>query len=190
MSADDRDLYDDPEGPDAEYEFEDPEELHRVRRLRQIHDARERFEKVRLRTVEGVHENKLTRPQQRRYTAQVALDYVRQLEPLLRRTDSDILDREATVRGRRVTTPNGDTLHVEGTTASVDQLLNTGGYATTRYEYQEHDGATNRTLHKTATAELTLDPAAATRLVRLCDDFLEDIMPSGIITDDDNEWHL
>jgi hypothetical protein len=185
----DRDLYDDPDR-DTDYEYDDPEELHRVRRIQQIHDARERFERARLAARGKAATNQVSDDALRKVTTQLALDYVRQLEPILARTGNDLLDRQVTLPARRVTCPDGSTATVEETTVTVRTLLDESGTITVTTEYQAYDSHSN--CHQTRTHEtpLPMDEAAATRLVRLCDDFLEGIMPSGIAETTDDEWEV
>jgi hypothetical protein len=115
----------------------------------------------------------------RMYTAQLALDFVRHLEPLVRRTDADLLDRRVT-------------LSYEGgaVTATVCPLLDNCGAVTITATEEYRDPETMAEGTRQVQQQVTLDRAAATRLVRLGDDFLEDIIPSGLTdtTDDVAEF--
>jgi hypothetical protein len=182
MTDDDsNELYDEP-NRDNNYEYTDPDEMHRVRRLQQIHDSRERFESIRLKARELVDLGQLPAGRTRYYAAQLALDYVRQLEPILTRADSEILSREVTV-----TDVDGE---VPGHSVTVADLLDANGTIKSTRQYRERNPDTNAMETKTEVTELTLDESAATRLVRLCDDFLEEVMPSGLSETADGEIGL
>lgn len=170
------DLYDEPEQEPGEYRFDDPEEYHRHQRLKQIHDSRERFEKGRHRAYHMADEGEISRDRAQAYTAQLALDFIRQLEPLVRRTDSDLLQRAV---------PVGN-----GTQATVARLLDSDGIISITTTTTKDDPNTGGERKVTTTEEVTMSRRASTRLVRLGDDFLEDIMPSGIIEEESSEWEI
>ncbi len=177
MGEDSPDLYDDPDGAGG-YEYDDPDELHRVRRLRQIHDARRRFDAVEAKSLDaGVRVDRPTA------VAAVACGFLRQLEPIIRRSDSDLLRREVTInqQAHRVETNDGPyRAWTPARTVAVSELLDTSGNL--RGAVQANG--------ETHPVTITIRPDTSARLVRLGDDFLEDIAPSGIAEASNDEWHL
>jgi hypothetical protein len=172
------DLYDDPDSA-GEYEYDDAAEYHTVERLREIHNSRKRFDKKRHEVYHAADMGRITHDRARTFTAQLALDFIRHLEPLVRRTDSDLLERE-------VQLPHND----RTVTATVGELLDGSGTVEIETTEQYLNPETNARGRRTVRESVTLDRAAANRLVRLGDDFLEDIVPSGLTDtgDDVAEW--
>jgi len=162
------DLFDDPDSA-GEYEFDDAGEYHTIERLREIHDSRKRFDKARHEAYHAAEMGRISDQRASMYTAQLALDFVRHLEPLVRRTDADLLDRRVTLS------------HEGGVvTATVGHLLDNSGAVTISATEEYRDPSTMAERTRQVQQQVTLDRAAATRLVRLGDDFLEDIVPSGL----------
>jgi hypothetical protein len=171
-------LYDDPDSAGG-YEFDDPEEFHRIRRLEQIHDARERFDSGRHKIYHAADIGEITPERAQNFTAQLALDFVRQLEPLLRRTDADLLEREIE-------------LPTDGSSvsATVERLLDENGTVAVNRTEKQMNPETNAKETVQITDRVTMTRRASARLVRLGDDFLEEIMPAGIVEDSDDDADL
>lgn len=183
-------VFDSPSTESGEYEYDDPDEMHRVRRLRQIHDSRERYEEFRLKVQEQADMGLLNQADVRKYTAQLALDYVRQLEPILRRADTGLLDRTIEIDARTVTSPRGNDVTLSPRTVTVGELLDREGVLQVKYNYSYTDADTRSRVTNTETTTITITTAASSRLVRLCDDFLEDVMPSGLTDTDSDKWGI
>lgn len=183
-------IFDSPDSDGDGYEYSDPDEMHRVRRLRQIHDARERYEEFRLKVQEHADMGRLRQADVRKYAAQLALDYVRQLEPVLRRADSNLLDRTIQIDSRDVTAPDGSTVTLPARTVRVADLLDAEGMVETKYQYTHRDPNTMSRTTDTETVQITIDTPASSRLVRLCDDFLEEVMPSGLSDASPDKWEI
>ncbi len=169
MSDENPDLYDEFDGA-GEYVAEDPDDLYRVRRYRHILDARQRFDVVEARSLAADIEDRATA------VAVVACGFLRQLEPIIRRSDSNLLRREVTIgqQPHRVETEDGPyRAWTDARTATVSHLLDTSGTLQDEVEVNE------RTFPVTA----TMQPDTSARLVRLGDDFLEDVMPINLTED-------
>jgi hypothetical protein len=182
------DLYDDPAHGSDSVAIDDPDDLHRVRRVEAIHKARQNFVTVRLKARERVMTDKFfTRPDADRYAVLTALDYLRELEPMIRRSESDILDREITIQSRRVAPEQVATdgisideqsLQVGPITVTLQQLLDQGGDVVVDATARGTDSFSG--VRKTREFSATLRPGDkhALRIVRLCDDFIEEVLPS------------
>lgn len=170
-------LSDDPKDT-GDYQYDDSDELYQSERIKQLLAARRRFREGRL----GAREQKyqpggITEADYRDVCAQLALDYVSELEPLIRRTDSNLLERVIETGPQEVETPNGDTTTVNPPDVTVAELLNAGGEIQAAYRYGYFDTSANAHKTDSKTIRVTVDANASQRLVRLCDDFLEDVMP-------------
>lgn len=163
--SDDRDPYED-EDNDRQMQITDPDEHHKTRRLNQIHNAREQFTRT-YRLAEADHRSG---PKGRRAVAAVALDYVRQLEPLVKRSDSDLLEETVTVGGQTVT---------------ISTLLDQGGTVTTTNRTREN----RRLMPRTETTEHRMSKPTALKVVRLCDDWLDQYIDFDI-EDTPDEWQV
>lgn len=182
------DVYDDADDLEG-YQYDDPDEFHRIRRLRQIHDARDRFEKVRLKAREAEARGQVGISRDAA-AAQTALDYVRQLEPIIKRADSDILDRTVVVESTRVRPVDNVETRTEPMEVTVTELLNQTGEVETQVSYTKFDAEINTEKRHTTTVTVTISPQTSLRLVRLCDDFLESVMPSGLSETSDDTWEI
>lgn len=150
---------------DERMRITDPDEHHKTRRLNQIHNARETFTEV-YRKAEADHRSG---QEGTRAVAAVALDYVRQLEPLVKRSDSDLLDERVTVGGREVT---------------ISTLLDQGGTVTTT----ERVSKSRRSLQfTTETTTHRMSKPTALKIVRMCDDWLDRYIDFKI-EDTPDEW--
>jgi len=97
------DIYDEPTNDAQELAITDPDDLHRVRRVEAIHEARKRFVEVRLKAREAMDSDPMFHKYRKdRLAVLTALDYLRELEPMIRRSDSDILKREITIAGKLI----------------------------------------------------------------------------------------
>lgn len=161
-------VFDEPE-QDLGQVYEDPDEMHRMRTLQRIHDARERFDRGRLelQSREDVAPRRV-----KDLTAKLALDVVRSIEPLLRRSDSDLLQR---------------TVSVDGAAVQIESLLDNEGRVDVVWTEEEFD-ASDQTYKQVEKSETkTISTSTSTRIVRLTDDFLQGVMPSGLLPDDDDD---
>lgn len=165
------DIFDSPERDDTEYQISDPEQLHKVRRLEQIHSAREQYSDLRLRAVEkesttSRHDKDTTR----RLLGQAAVEYLRQLEPIIRQSESDLLERTITTTEQEV---------------SLADLLDNNGEIEKTVKREQSTGLVNHTLMATATATGSLRESESLRVVRLCDNFLDNHIPFDLHSDSD-----
>lgn len=109
-----------PDGPETESEEEeddrirvaDPKQYTQNRRLEQTHNARDRVPQVRRKGYELLHDTSVgfRDSDYRRHVAQAVIDYGVELEPIISRSDSDVLDQEL---------PNTD--------STIKDILDTGG---------------------------------------------------------------
>jgi hypothetical protein len=174
-------LDDDPEDIDG-YQYDDPGELYQGERIKQLLAARRRFREGRLGAREQMYErgHDYTRADYRDVCAQLALDYLSELEPLIRRTDSNLLERVIETEPREIKDPNDDITTTDPPNVTVGKLLDTGGDVETKYQYEYFDTYDNTSKKDTETVRVTIDDNTSQKLVRLCDDFLESIMPVEI----------
>jgi hypothetical protein len=181
----------------ADVSIDDHDDLHRVRRVEAIHDARERFVKVRLQAMHKMYEQSaFFQRDVDKYANMTALDYLRELEPMIRRSDSDFLDRIIVIGSQRFSPDNirtseqnrdvmwdESTLITKPVRVTVQELLNKG--ARVKSTATAHG---TRVGHTDWQEEVEIyvqpDASVATRIVRLCDDFIEDTLPS--ITESSN----
>jgi hypothetical protein len=182
------DLYDEPANDSGAVGLDDPDDLHRIRRVEAIHDARQNFVTVRLRARERVMTDKFFTPDDAdRYAVLTALDYLRELEPMIRRSESDILNREITIPSRQVAREHvaadgisldDQSLTVGPVTVTLQQLLDHGGAVTVDGNARGTDSFSGVRKKREFTATLRPGDKHALRIVRLCDDFIEDVLPS------------
>lgn len=161
----DRDPYED-EDNDRQMRITDPDEHHKTRRLNQIHNAREKFTEV-YRKVEASYRTR----NGRQAIAAVALDYVRQLEPLVERSGDELLDETVTVGGQSVT---------------LTTLLDHGGTVTTQKRVQR---GRNQIAWNTETTTHHMDKATSLKVVRMCDRWLDEYIDFDI-EDTPDEWQV
>ena len=188
------DLYEEPANEAEELAIQDPDDLHRVRRVEAIHDARERFIRVRLQAREQVDADPMFHAYRKdKLAVLTALDYLRELEPMIRRSDSDILEREITIDGKRIDESqvpgsadlSDEKLRVEPVTVTTKELLDTAGELHTTHRVISWDSLRKERRKTNVPVVLTATERHALRIVRLCDDFIEDVLPS--ITSGDGE---
>jgi hypothetical protein len=159
-----------------EYEYEDPDEFHRVQRLKQIHEARKQFDKGQHTVQYKANRGAISEEHAREVVAQLAVGFIRQLEPILSRTESRILDYEFTFRSDRVKHE-----------VTARQILNTNGTVTYSKEVETFDPDTQQRGTKRERRQVMIPFEVSAKLVRLGDDFLEDVMPSGLVEAADGE---
>jgi hypothetical protein len=173
MSADDGDVFDSAPGQDTEYEYDDPDELYRVRRLTQILDSLKAYDKGKIRLRHHPQARRLPQDERAALRDELALAVVRNLEPIISRTERPLLQREV------VLTADGGDMR----TATLQDLLDAGGSIAERHTETQLDPDTNGMERVTKTRYYSMDEATADKVVRLCVDFLESVMPVNL-TDD------
>jgi hypothetical protein len=172
---------------EAEYTYETAEEAHRRRRLEQIHNARERFDKVRLSARRRLNSDSAKgRRRAREWTIYLALDVLRQLEPIIKRAEHDLLDVEVPVGGvqREV---DGRLVTLPQKRVPLRDLLDGEGQVQVTETVERYDSASNTTTTQTETFDVAPRTEVSTRIVRLCDDFLHEVMPADVIPDDEED---
>jgi hypothetical protein len=181
------DIYDEPTNDAQELAITDPDDLHRVRRVEAIHEARKRFVEVRLKAREAMDSDPMFHKYRKdRLAVLTALDYLRELEPMIRRSDSDILKREITIAGKLIPEselPNdahdtADNRRVESVTLTTEDLLDSGGEVNMTHEMTGYDHMRQHRVKHEIAVSLNPEEKHAMRIVRLCDDFIEDVLPS------------
>jgi hypothetical protein len=170
------DVFDDEPGEDTQtdYEYDDPDELYRVRRINQILNALDNYDngKIKLKFhPEARYE--LTQEERDGLRDELALKVVRHLEPIVSRTEYDLMDREVTV-------VSGDG---EVRQATLRGLLDAGGHIAEEYTEMRSTRGTQPREEVTEVRYFTMTEATADRVVRLCIDFLESVMPVGLSDD-------
>lgn len=155
------------EDQDKQMRITDPDEHHKTRRLNQIHNAREQFS----RTYRLAEVRDRTGDKEDRAVAAVALDYVRQLEPLVQRSGSDLLEETVTVGGH---------------TVAISDLLDQGGTVTTRErKVRQHRAlSVNYSTHTEY-----MGRATALKVVRMCDEWLDQYIDFKI-EDTPDKWEV
>lgn len=188
------DIYDEPGNDAQDLAITDPDDLHRIRIVEAIHDARERFVEVRLKAREQYDADPMFHAYRKdRLAVLTALDYLRELEPMIRRSDSDILEREITIAGKLIPESKlpadaydtADNRRVESVTLTAEELLDSGGEVNMTHVMTGYDAMRQQRVKHEIGVSLNPEEKHAMRIVRLCDDFIEDILPS--ITSDDGE---
>jgi len=148
--------------------IKDPEKFHKTRRLKQIHDAREQFSE----TYKRAEADRRTGYKGTRAVAAVALDYVRQLEPLVEKSESDLLDK---------------TVKVGPKTVSIRGLLDQGGTVTTRTRTH---GGIRQTFPKTDVEKHRMSRPTSLEIVRMCDHWLDEYVDFDIEDADADTWQV
>ena len=187
------DLYEEPANDAQKLAITDPDDLHRIRRVEAIHDARDTVVEVSLKARERMDTDPTFHKYRKdRLIVLTALNYLRELEPMIRRSDSDILEREITIAGKLIpeselpdAAKRSADRRVEAVTVTVQELLDSGGEVSAKHEFRVWDHRTKERVRHELTVALNPDERHAMRIVRLCDDFIEDVLPS--ITSDDGE---
>jgi len=171
---------------DSELQIQTTQDYHELRRYQQIHTARERFLRAEL-LAAGAPEPEQQRMREAAATA--AMQYLRELEPIARRTDSELLQNEAVWltqpapaqhnhRSRKAARQRYMQL-------SYEELLQAGGTSIpwqVEYAYSDpHSG-----LQKTgiASAESTPPLQVLSQIVRHCDQFVESVLPFRLEEED------
>jgi hypothetical protein len=179
------------EGTDAgNVEVHDPDDLHRIRRVRAIHDARERFVKVRLQTRDMmITEPTFAQSNVDKYAIMTALDYLRELEPMVRRSDSQLLEHKVEIPSKPFPSESIPTSHksvywddgslrTDPVELTLNELLNSAGTIRASATVKGRNAGTNSRVSKDIEITVTAGERVAMNIVRLCDDFLEDALPS------------
>jgi len=180
-----------PENDAGNVEIKDPDDLHRIRRVEAIHDARERFVKVRLKARDMMYDDPtFTQFNVDRYAIMTALDYLREIEPMVRRSDSQLFDHVVTIPSKRFTEEaipkdrhtrrvkfDESSLRTEPVEITLGELLTVGGSA--RADATVTGTRVGHTNYRNE-IEVTVnaDERVAVNIARLCDDFIEDALPS------------
>jgi hypothetical protein len=172
----DTNIFDDNAGEDTQtpYEYDDPDELYRVRRIEQILDALETYDEGKAKLKyhpEARH--KLTVDERDALRDELALTVVRHLEPIVSRTEYNLL-------GRQVVLHSDDG---EMRRATLEQLLDSGGHIAEEYEEVESTRGTQPRERVTKVRYYTMEEATADKVVRMSVDFLESVMPVGLSDD-------
>lgn len=96
----------------------DPKQYTQNRRLEQIHNGRDRVPQVRRKGYELLHDTSVAfrEPEYRRHVAEAVIDYGVELEPIISRSDFDVLDQEL---------PNSN--------STIKDILDSGGQAENGY---------------------------------------------------------
>jgi hypothetical protein len=189
------DLYDAPANDGDDVSIQDPDDLHRIRRVEAIHDARDTVVEVLLKCREREMTDRFfTSADTDRYAILTALNYLRELEPMIRRSESDLLEREITIRERSVSPEHvpsdgmalsSRSVTVGPLTVSLDELLDSGGSVSVSTSARGKDPFSGIKKRREFSVKLRPKTKHALRIVRLCDDFIEEILPS--ITSGDGE---
>lgn len=181
-----------PENDAGNVEIKDPDDLHRIRRVEAIHDARERFVKVRLRARDMMYEEPtFSQLNVDRYAIMTALDYLREIEPMVRRSDSRLFEHTATIPSQPFTADaipkDNDTadvvwdessLRTEPVELTLADLLNTGGTVRADATVTGRKQTFRQTLSRDIKITVNAGERVAVTIARLCDDFIEDALPS------------
>lgn len=141
-------------------ELDDPEQLHKTRRLQQIHDARERFDRGRLEARGALYQSRISELQYHEITCQLALDYLKQLEPLIRRSEPELLNYEPDEIGM-----------------TLEEVLNQRGERLVEWEEEEFNGSSAQYDTVARQTREPIPPKASHTIARLCDDFLDRSTP-------------
>jgi len=169
----------------SELQIQTTQDYHELRRYQQIHTARERYLKAELYGSSMTDPYEALEFQQAAHTA--ALQYLRELEPLMRRTDSELLQERVrwmagpapvdSIRdGRQLRTSKKD-LYAE-VDVSYEELLARGGDHV-RYEvdYSYWSLGLGRTCRDTYIGKTKPPMSALAQIVRHCDQFVESVLP-------------
>jgi hypothetical protein len=180
-----------PEQDAGNVEIKDPDDLHRIRRVEAIHDARERFVKVRLRARDMMYDDpNWSQFNVDQYAIMTALDYLREIEPMVRRSDSELFDHVVTIPSKRFSTEaipkdqhtrrvkfDESSLRTEPVEITLGELLTVGGSA--RADATVTGTRVGQVDYRNE-IEVTVNAGerVAVNIARLCDDFIEDALPS------------
>jgi len=156
---------------DTGVELDDPEQLHKTRRLQQIHDARERFDQGRLEARGALYQSRISELQYHEITCQLALDYLKQLEPLIRRSEPDLLNYQ-----------------LDEVDMTLEEVLNQRGERLVEWDEEQFDGSSAQYDSVTRQAREPIPPAASHTIARLCDDFLDRSTP--VVIETEQEWEI
>jgi len=171
---------------DSELQIQTTQDYHELRRYQQIHTARERYLRAEL-LAAGAPE--LERTRMREAAATAAMQYLRELEPIARRTDSELLQNEAIWLTQPAPAQEG---HSSRSAArqrymqfTYEELLQAGGTSIPwQVEYAYSDPYSG--LQKTAisSAETTPPLEVLAQIVRHCDQFVESVLPFRLEEED------
>jgi hypothetical protein len=180
-----------PEQDAGNVEIKDPDDLHRIRRVEAIHDARERFVKVRLQARDMMYDDpNWSQFNVDRYAIMTALDYLREIEPMVRRSDSRLIEHTVTIPSKRFSTEaipkdgradrvkfDESSLRTEPVEITLGELLTVGG--STRADATVTGTEVGHVDYRKE-IEVTVNAGerVAVNIARLCDDFIEDALPS------------
>jgi len=164
------------------------QDYHEVRRYQQIHTARERYLKAEL-MASSVDAMQAAQYRSAAHTA--ALQYLRELEPLMRRTDSELLQEvvrwvagPAPVQDLTNRVPKEGDLYADMAT-SYEELLAYGGDPIP-YEVEYTFFNPNACSEQRDTFRGTSRPPirALAQVVRHCDQFIEAVLPFRLEEED------
>ena len=167
----------------SELQIQTTQDYHELRRYQQIHTARERFLKAEL-MASSVHAIEAAQYAAAAHTA--ALQYLRELEPIMRRTDSQLLEEEVHwVAGpapvhemtNRALRPEDQDLTARMTT-TYEELLAWGSEAVPYdVEYTWFDPTSNVKKRGAHRGKTRPPLQALAQIVRHCDQFVEAVLP-------------
>jgi len=168
----------------SELQIQTTQDYHELRRYQQIHTARERYLKAELYGSSLTDQMEAYEFQQAAHTA--ALQYLRELEPIMRRTGSELLqERVGWTAGPAPISPRQKGLHSmerQRLTAKVDlsyeELLARGGDAVPyEVEYTEYSHDLGRYVDEVYHGRTKPPMSALAQIVRHCDQFVEAVLP-------------
>ena len=168
----------------SELQIQTTQDYHELRRYQQIHTARERYLKAELYGSSIGDPMEASEFQRAAHTA--ALQYLRELEPIMRRTGSDLLqERVRWTAGPAPVTPTQKEYlrsKPEDLYADIDvtyeELLASGGsavpYEVEYFWLKPLSGRRTREVHYGRSAP---PMSALSQIVRHCDQFVESVLP-------------
>jgi len=169
----------------SELQIQTTQDYHELRRYQQIHTARERYLKAELYGSSMTDQLEALEFQQAAHTA--ALQYLRELEPLMRRTDSELLQEpvrwtagpapvgDKKAKGLLRTKPEDLYADIEVT---YEELLDWGGDAIPyEVEYHYHAPLESRNKREVHFGRTKPPMSALAQIVRHCDQFVESVLP-------------